>query len=254
MNDGKTTSEIVVRPIREPSNVQHVQLCATDASAMALSQEAMVEFFTGRMREAEREVDEAERNLKIAEEAGFQLRAFKRHLTESRRLVRFHEKCSVVVHAGHALVPNFPVDVFAIRTDRDSPRSEKSHSWRTRFTQTAPGLPYGEGDYVDSVPLEDTRNDPYWKKDEKGEFISNWVRVVTDFQQVNFPESVRQSDVMTAVHSAMKLQAFDDFGVLPERKAKGDPIVIGRVKDPRRARSHRPLCFMVAWYIDTRTI
>lgn len=254
------TGELVVNPLRSPSNVQHVQLAATDAASMAMGQEHMVEFFIGRLREAEAEVAEAERNVETAENCGFQMGSFKRHLSLARRMVRFYEKCSVVVKAGHALVPNFPADVFAVRTDRDKPKAkERYNQWQpgnAAFIVDTVDLSLGEGEYVDSDPLVDGRIDSQWKKDEKtGEWKSNTFWKAIEFQDVHFPDSTRNSDVMIAVHQAMDLKAFDDFGVLPDRRERQqDPIIVGRVKDPRRHRSHLPLCFMVAWYVDTRTI
>jgi len=138
-------------------------------------------------------------------------------------------------------VPNMPVDVFAIRTSKHHPWADKPQS------SESPDV--GEGRYVDSEP---TVHRQVEEKDSSGNVLSRSHTFATGFEEVDFPISVARPLVMSATVEAMALKCFDEIGVLPARRGKGDPIVLGIVKE--KGRDGRRISFLIAWYVDTRDL
>lgn len=144
-------------------------------------------------------------------------------------------------------MPEFPIDVFAIRVQRDAPEgSVQTSTWNkpTAETETCDILPTGEGDYVSSTPKtlhwKETRRD----KDGK-DFKVNLVRP-TALQAVEFPIRSARAEVMSATAEAMALKVFDEIGICPQTR-KADPLIIGRILLPG---TDRTVSFLIAWHLN----
>lgn len=200
------------------------------------------------------DADELKKTLDAAYEQGFRLApSIERQHKIALKRVDFYEKCKAAIDAGYALVPNFPVQAFAIRTTKKSPTAQPS-KWPNDTRQQESNAPkLGEGSYYDAVPISNyktTRNE----KNYQGEFEPVDYFHATDFDpEIEFPISVAKPAIMSATSQAMALKCFDEIGVLPNRHVvKRDPIVVGIIRDPRSSKySKRVLTFLIAWTVDT---
>lgn len=238
------------------SDMPQQELVAMRPEDMQVAQQSLVQWFKVKVDLVRREREDADENYRIAQQSNFKASSFRRSLDAAQRRVLFYEKCLAAVEAGYAIVPNFPVDVFAIRVTRKHPR------WRSMTSQWSDSplseekaelAAAGTGRYVNPQPLQRISVLPK-KKLSDGREISQYQHTVDGFcDELDFPVSIAQPAVMEAIRAAMVLNVFDEIGCLPARK-KPDPIVVGRIYRPNDKQRINPLCFLIAWWIDTRTL
>jgi hypothetical protein len=93
---------------------------------------------------------------------------------------------------------------------------------------------------------------PRTRLNYKKEVENYEVLVPTDFvDEIDFPFVLTKPIILEATERAINEKIFDDLGVLPARQRNGDPMVIGRIRDPRGVPDARYLSFMVCWFVDT---
>jgi len=180
----------------------------------------------------------------------------------------YYEKLAAAVDAGYLIVPNFDIEVMAVRVQRSTPRQSdrvESNDYRPAeepyLGELKPDLlPTGEGRYVDEDALVKVSrwsqpnpqpNDPKKRM--------HYARVeAADFGDVDFPILAVKPIVMDATARAMSLKIFDRIGVVTGRRE--DPVVVGQIIDPRGGvggrwgRPRKVVSFFIAWWLDTRSL
>lgn len=182
----------------------------------------------------------------------------KRHADIAEKRVSFYEKIKDALKQGYYIVPNFPIDVFAIRTKKDKPRrcltigTYEPSSWNLK--QSPQLLPTGEGDYKPSTPLSTTEKDI---TKEGNNTKTTFFKEATEWGDVEFPIQMAKPTIMEAVSRAMAFKIFDQIGLLAQ--GTGDPVIVGEIVDPRSVnirhnQNSKRVTFIIAWHLDTRTI
>lgn len=223
---------------------ENVQLIAEHPADMQAAQSSLAEWFRQKIEIAKGDASDAEDSLDIATKAGWKATSFERQKRNARKRVVFYEKCLAAIEAGYTIIPNFPVDVFAIRTKRETPkRAESQYPNSPAFVQKAQEAPHGEGEYVDPFPVVG------------GSMSSDVAKYFPrHFDEIEFPISIAKPRVLEATQRAMAAKIFDEVGCLPVRNnKKGDPIVTGAVLMRNGYTEHR-IMFLIAWWIDTRQL
>lgn len=230
-----------------------LQLVARSPDQMQVAQQQLVDWFRAKVNSLRQEAADANDNLRIAEQNGFKIDPFKRQAAAAWRRVTFYEKCLAAAEAGYVVVPNFPVDVFAVRTTKQLPKAEEK-SWSSSFPQPSDNSPVGQGRYVDREPYIASRKEKF--HNDKGELLrtETYWRPTQFDESIEYPVSIAQPAVMTATAEAMARKVFDEIGCLPGRRAQGDPIVVGRICGRLGRSLPTVMSFLIAWYIDTREL
>jgi hypothetical protein len=186
----------------------------------------------------------------------------------AKRMIYFG-KMRQALKEGFFIVPNFPVNVFAIRTSRESPLRmmslDENYGYLPfRHKQQPSGmLPEGEGEYKNPFPFVAHSKKVVTRDDGKTQ--TNWAQWATQYKDVEFPLSMAKPQIMEATSRAMALKLFDDFGIFEghtqmrsqhiERRVTRDPIIVARLKDPRSTTYEwRGISFIVAWHLDTAVL
>jgi hypothetical protein len=216
---------------------------------MAPAQTSLVAWCDRKIATLTVERGELETNLLALTERGMKGFAIAAVLRRTERTLLYYEKLRAAVEAGYLIVPNFPIDVFAVRVKRQKqPETVRDSHWGG-FTATAQLLPAGEGRYVDEQVQY--RDESYVEKiDGKEKHVRRYVS--DDYDAVDFPFTIVKPAVLAATQHAMALRIFDEMGTVQNQRRRGDPIVVGRLIDPR-SRGHYAT-FFVAWWLDTRTL
>jgi hypothetical protein len=192
------------------------------------------------------ELSDAETNLELATEHGWQHASVATVLRRTEKRVLYYEKIKAAVEAGYVIVPNFPIDVFAVRVNRTR-QPEKVHDSKWQGFPAHPQLlPAGVGGYVDD--RVQYRDESYVEKLPEGKEKHIKRYVTDDYDAVDFPVTVVKPAVLQATQRAMALRLFDQLGMVSNQSA-GDPIVVGQLLDPRGRQ--RRVTFFVAWWLDT---
>ncbi len=236
---------------------QTTSLTAQTPGEMAHSQEKLVEFFKAKVEITKKDADELWENYEFAKKQKWRTKILKRHAEKAVKRVEYYQKVLAAFEAGYHIIPNLPVDSFAIRVTRDGPTK-----WYTKYAQQIEQKPDiaapGDGQYVSPEPItkEDTKYDA--ERDER-RVIGYYLKDLDP--EIEFPFTMAKPEIMQATSRAMALKIFDEMGALPgvarkgrRRKTYPDPILTGKILDPDDQYKNRSVMFLIAWHIDPRTI
>ncbi len=236
--------------------VTDLQLVAQNAEDMKIAQQSMAHWFAAKQKMTERDADELQQNVEIAERNGWKLDTLKRHARIARKRVEFYEKCKLASEAGYCIIPNMPADVFVIRTKKKSPKRDTS-KWENNIDELRSESPAAEeGRYVDAAPFIGSRQIPDGVDKETGKTKYRTEYYASHFDdEVEFPISIAKPEIMNATSQAMALNVFDEISMLPSRQQKGDPLVLGIIRHPMRDTwNDQRVTFLLAWYVDTSVL
>lgn len=227
---------------------------ARTPAEMEQAQNDLVVWAKGKLEAVRAELNEAQESLKIAQRSKWSTSRWQRVVGRARARMIFYTKVKRALEAGYYIVPPFPVDVFAVRTDRNNPSGTlvSSYKWTSTeaLNQKPRRLPEGEGEYVAAEPEVWMRDLSH--TDAKGKEISRYQHYAKEFREVDFPFTFAKPQLLERVSQAMKEKIFDQFGVLPKYQRKGDPIVVGQILHPMPNRD--PVTFFVGWWLDTKDL
>lgn len=232
------------------SSIANVHVVAGTPAEMEQAQGDLVAWANSKVEEERSELADAEDNLAIAERSKWRKEPWKRRVAQHKKRLTFYEKVKAALEAGYYIVPPFPVQIFAIRTKAKKPRHEESaRSW-AEFRQKPLKLPIGDGKWVS--PLPEIWQNVYEYRDKEGNDKTDVTFYPKDFNEVDFPFSFAKPQVLEATSKAMQSAIFDQLGVLPTFRTRGDPIVVGQILHPTPHKE--PLTFFVSWWLDTKDL
>jgi hypothetical protein len=229
-----------------PAQVKDIELTATLPNEMIIAQQQLITWCDGKIQVTTTESVELRESYEHAKEMKWKYTALQTQYNRAIKRISYYEKIKEALLAGYYIVPNFDVEIFAIRTKREKPLKFLSTSqWDTsRTEQPAHDVALGEGDYVNNRPIV------YEKGigDNKKHF---WAE---RWQDIEFPVTMAKPMIMEATTQAMKQKIFDRFGVFPSTRKKTDPVIIGQIAHKESQSKERIVSFMIAWHINTNVI
>lgn len=233
-------------------------IVALTPAEMPAAQTALLEWTDRQVALLGEEVTDLEEHRAIAKANGWKLSAVERRLSMAKRRQVYYGKLREAVAAGYLLVPNMPVDVFAVRVRQVTPPQQmQQDGWRPTFHAQPELLPAGHGRYVGDK-LTQHRDSWEAKDSTSGALVPHHLWVSDGFEAVDFPMKVVKPMVLEATARALALKVFDQLGIVRDNgvhkqwRRRGDPIVVGQLIDPRG--QGRGVTFYVAWWLDTATL
>lgn len=237
---------------KEDGNIACTALVPND---MTGCQDALVAWCRNKLAATQQEAKELSDAFEHAKAKKWKAEPIRKHAKLASRRVVFYAKMLAALEQGFVIIPNFPVSMFAIRkSDQAQPQGYalvKAGSYLPTFTQESEELPAGVGEYRNPEPNtyvgtpQKVHNSPF---EHTATRAQSW-------DDLEFPLTMAKPEIMQATDRAMALKIFDEMGILPaelpgQKRAKGDPIIVGRLNDPRG----RTVTFMIAWHLDTRML
>lgn len=237
-----------------PAPTQDVVVLASTPDEMAHSQAGIIDWATQKLAAEKAQLEEKEANLAHCKKAKYNVERWVRQVQLAKRRVTYYAKILNALQAGYYIVPNFPIQIIAVRTRRASPDAKVKQ--RERWAPTSPEvktmeLPVGEGKYVGPLPVLER-----WTEkavDSAGKDVTMHLARAVDFAEIDFPFSVVKPQILSQLDHAMQLKIFDEIGILPARQRNADPMVIGVIKR-REGYTYHPVMFLISWWIDTRDL
>ena len=235
----------------EPENLSLVALSPSD---LPQAQSSLVEWCDRKIAHVQGIVEDLTKNLEIAKRNRWGSRqSLQTALGREEKRVLFYGKIKAAVGAGYLVVPNFPVDAFAVRVRPEEARRKAASYVSDDLTDVTPHLlSAGDGEYVDDKRKYD---DNRWKsKDAAGKEQTHGDVSVREYnEEVDIPLVALKPVVLEAVERAMALKIFDRLGIVKQRKR--DPIIVGQLLDPREkwpnSDQARMVTFFIAWWLNT---
>lgn len=234
-----------------------IEVSAATPNEMASSQDALIAWAKRKVALTTAEADELGASFEEAKKRKWKSTTLLRHFRLALKRVEFYQKVLSALEHGYIIVPTFPVEIFAVRTDMDKPRGFLISAWDQQMEQEPKPLAEGQGEYRNPFPvLTKVKNGT--TDGTHDEF--RWV--ARDWEEMEFPINMSKPNIMQATDRAMAAKIFDDFGVLPATKrftpsrSSPDPVIIGRIKVPNNGpyANDRVVSFIVAWHLDTKSL
>lgn len=230
---------------------------ATSPKDMEAGQRSLILWAARKIQMVKNELGELREQFKLAQENKWATAGWRSQILKQERRADFYRKIKAALEAGYYIVPPFPLDIFAIRTNKRLPE-RRDGTLPDNHNQAAQVLPAGEGRYVDPRPVR-------WSYEQNEKQRDGTMKAVThyyarEFQDADFPFKLAKAEIRSATDAAMGLRVFDRMGVLP-RTRNPDPIVCGQILVPNQpSYAYKPwnepkaVNFFVAWWLDTRTL
>lgn len=255
-------NEIIEVPTVSKSVEQHgpdLHLTAETPAEMTECQGSLIAWMKWKVEACRVEQKELQESYEYAAKQKWRTVTLKRHADLAAKRLMYYEKILGALEAGYYIVPNFPVELFAIRTEKNGVKwgylklsyphgGDPGNS----FPNPAQELPPGEGEYRN--PFPSVRYNVREEKDGSGALVAKHHYVPDGWKEIEFPITMSKPQIMKMVDRAMALKVFDEIGVLPRTK-KEDPIIVGRIKmktGPYGA--GKLVSFILAWHINTRDL
>jgi hypothetical protein len=227
---------------------------ANSPKEMETAQKSLILWSARKIQMLKTELAESQEQLRLHIEKKWSTAGWRSQILKQEKRVDFYRKIKMALEAGYYIVPPFPIDIFAIRTKRETPH-EYDSTYRDNHNQPAQCLPAGEGRYVDPRPVRDSYTAEVKQKDGSNKVVTRYF--ATDYKEVDFPFKLARAEIRDLTDKAMNLKIFDRLGVLP-RVRKPDPIVCGQIILPNqklyRWDGGESINFFVAWWLDTKTL
>lgn len=262
------TDEITkTQPSTTPqAHAEDVVVLARSPREMEIAQRGLLEWADRRLARLALAVAEAKENLTIAITRKWKREPWIVQVKRAEAHVVFYTKVRAALAEGYCIMPDLPIRILAVRTHRKRPPKQTTHSdygnpENHLANVTPPGLPAGEGRYVDNEV-----NFHRWsttKKDERGnDRIINHAQATTFDEEFDFPMRLVKPQVLDDTGKALALKIFDEIGILPAMStgtrasamATSDPVVVGRIIRKTGPYKQRQLTFLITWWIDTSQI
>ena len=229
------------------------ELIALNPGEMMLAQNALTNWCVNKIAEVKNELASAQEVLNSLVTAGMHDLKQRHVIKGVTRRITFYEKIKAALDAGYYIVPPFPVQSFAIRSNKAKPPPVQSlHStrsgWDHDVINNPPALPNGVGEFHNIITDREYSHSDMNGKNADGtdKYVDYYSNV--DWKDVEFPMQVTRPELIEATSKAMKEKIFDRLGVLPTYR-KDDPIIVGQIKHWQTGRS--PVTFFVAWWLNT---
>lgn len=250
------STELIAPPVATimPKGID-IEVSAETPEGMTQSQNALIAWTLRKIELVKQEGAELRAAHDEAKRHKWKTSTLKKHADLADKRVVFYEKLKMALEHGYIIVPAFPVSMFAVRSKREDPLPMAAFSTygRSDHIQHATALPSGVGEYQNPFPVVYER-----ERTEHGTGkklgVDSWA---DSWAELEFPASMAKPHIMKATSRAMALKIFDDFGILGgARERSADPIIVGRIKDPRSTSKFSPrmVYFMIAWHLDTETL
>jgi hypothetical protein len=250
------TQELMI--VQESANILELPLpVATDivvvaktADEMVSSREKLAQWAAAKVLVAKEELVLAETELAKVKEMKQRTASYRTKVAEAKDTVVFYEKIQAALAAGYCIVPEFPIQIIAVRTCAEEPPAvERKADWRGLPAFESESPPLGEGQYVSPI-TKNTTESRTEGEDEKAKIVK--YRVATGFRKVSFPVKFARMEILENLDKAQTHRIFDAIGLLPSTaRPRPDPMLIGRVE---HGSSGKVVSFMIAWWIDTKTL
>jgi len=238
---------------------ENMVVLAKDPQEMAASQKQLIGWFQERVRLARVELDDAEANLEQAKKRKWATRGWTRQVGLARGRFNFYEKGLAALEEGFCIIPDFPTQIFAIRTSKKKPRKNtrsNEHGWVPDIQdQQTDSPPLGEGEY--QSPEAELRERSKEITDSNGKTRTRVTAWADSWKPPDFPMKRVKPQILDNAGKAMALKLFDEIGVLPARRARRrarDPIVTGRIVRRDGPYTEVGLTFLIGWWIDTQDL
>lgn len=223
---------------------QDIELTATAPLEMVNAQQKLITWCDTKLSFLKAESSELLEATDHAKKMKWKSGTLQRQYEKSLKKISYYEKIKAALLEGFYIVPNFPIQMFAIKTKMANPK-HKTLSYWANHEQNAQELTIGSGDYQNPIPIIKRKVIRNSDKEEKYSYPSGW-------DEFEFPITMAKPSIMQATTRAMALKIFDRIGIMPDIRDR-DPVIIGQIIR-KQGYSTKIVSFMIAWHLNTNVL
>lgn len=231
------------------SNIEpyDIELSALEPIEMVNSQQQLIVWCDSKLIYLKRESADLKAAYEHAIEHKYKSSTLKSQYEKSIKKIEYYEKIKAALLEGYYIVPNFPIQMFAIKTNRKRVKGRSAYKFDDH-KQDCVVLAIGEGEYKNPFPLVERQN----SITEGGKEIQSAGSRASDWDDIDFPITMAKPKIMEATTNAMALKIFDQIGVMPATRNE-DPVIIGQIIR-KSGYITKTVSFMIAWHLDTNVL
>ena len=228
--------------------IKDLELTATIPSEMVASQQQLISWCDKKIVACRAESNELGEAVEHAKKNKWKSGTLQTQHQRAVKRVEYYEKIKAALEMGYYIVPNFPIEMFAIRKQYNrKPKGYSSSQWDSHQQKQAE-LPAGEGEYKNPYPLV------MREREQLADGKYHTASYPTEWDQFEFPINMAKPQIMSVTQTALALKVFDRVGVMPSvRKKKEDPVIIGQIVH-KQPGSEKVVSFMIAWHLNTNVL
>lgn len=229
--------------------VKDLELTAVIPSEMVASQQQLISWCDKKIVLANSESAELWEAVEHAKKNKWKSTTLQTQHNRAVKRVEYYQKIKSALEAGYYIVPNFPIEMFAIRKQHGrKPKGWSNSKWGSH-QQKAAELPAGAGEYKNPFPfvVRESKQLPDGKWENES--------YPTEWDAFEFPINMAKPQIMSVTQTALTMKIFDRVGVMPSvRKKKEDPVIIGQIIHKGAGNSEKVVSFMIAWHLNTNVL
>lgn len=240
---------------RVPSHGDDIMVFARTPEEMARAQSALITWASNKTLQVEAELAIAKENLEAAKDAKIRTAGWQREVKKHEKSLRYYEKIHAALIEGYFIVPDFPIQILAVRTTAEVPTDQGAYRSRHGIdNERHEELPAGEGEYKDSHPKVVKVNVSEEQKDGTQNMVTKYTAENTQLQTVDFPFRLIRPHLLKDLKKAMEHKIFDAIGVLPNARADRDPMLVGVIENRKGKYNVKSVQFLISWWIPTASL
>lgn len=222
---------------------------------MAQAQSWLCGWAERRILRAQADLQIAEDNLTEAKEAKIRTSGWKTQVRKYQKEERFYIKLKAALDAGYFIVPDFPVNIIAVRTHSEYAKDTKEYRHRGSVdNEDHQELEVGAGEYVDPVPPTARFND-VTEKDGKAVTIEKWTASGQMLRKMDFPFKLVRPQLLRDLKKAVDPRIFDAIAVMPGPQRKNrDPMLLGIIENKLSKHNVKRIIFLITWWVPTSVL
>jgi hypothetical protein len=217
---------------------------------MATAQQRLVAWSVAKLANIDQEIAITNDSLFAAEEAKIRTAGWKSQLSTLKRKRRYYSKIYEALADGYAIVPDFPINVIAVRTKRTMPKDTgKPHLYRSsaQDAEVSQELDVGMGEYVNPTPVV------YEDKEIREDKEVTVYKKDAYFQELELPLRFVRPQVLRRLGQTLRRKVFDSIGVLPDTRRNADPMIIGTI-EMKEGYKRKRVSFLIQWWVPTESL
>jgi len=232
--------------IVQPS-VDDLALTATHPQDMIVAQNQLIQWCDKKIMVESADCEELRQSYERARKMKWKHAPLYALWQKSAKKIEYYQKVKGALEQGFYIVPNFPIQMFAIRKRGKGRPKGHSNSYWGDHEQKHDQLPVGEGEYQNPFPI--VERDRQQLSD--GKVLNESYPV--EWDTLEFPITMAKPEIMDVTQLAMKLKIFDRIGVMPAVRKKEDPVIIGQIVN-KTGNNEKVISFMIAWHLNTNVL
>jgi len=219
-----------------------IQLTAMLPHEMVVAQQELISWCEKKVAVETTDRDELKQSYEYAKSHKWRWQPLYNQYNKQVKIVSYYEKMLAALKEGFYIVPNFPIDMFAVRTKNKKVKHFVTTSWSETHEQDSGELKIGEGEYKNPHPRVFRKE----QNDKTYYFAKEW-------NEFEFPITMAKPNIMEATNYAMALKIFDKIGIMPAQK-RTDPVIIGQIMLKTNNYHRKIVSFMIAWHLNTNVL